>query len=176
MSQEPNNSGNVNPDIEQDSEQDLPEQIAVRLAKRERLNEIGDAYPVSLPITHTIDGVREAYPNLEIDTATGDKVALAGRIVALEHGDQGMLAKAFVTHQNSQSRLLGRQLLLILVFIQPLGHVQAVEQAAVIQAGGQRCHMRLHRPPCLGLKRRLQAVEQRCDHRRRLPHRHGRRA
>jgi lysyl-tRNA synthetase class 2 len=27
-------------------EQDLPEQIAVRLAKRERLNELSDAYPV----------------------------------------------------------------------------------------------------------------------------------
>jgi lysyl-tRNA synthetase class 2 len=81
MSQDSNATGNVNPDIEQDSEQDLPEQIAVRLAKRERLNELGDAYPVSLPITHTIDGVRAAYPNLEIDTATGDKVALAGRIV-----------------------------------------------------------------------------------------------
>jgi lysyl-tRNA synthetase class 2 len=81
MSQDSNATGNVNPDIEQDSEQDLPEQIAVRLAKRERLNELGDAYPVSLPITHTIDGVRAAYPSLEIDTATGDKVALAGRIV-----------------------------------------------------------------------------------------------
>jgi len=81
MSQDSNATGNVNPDIEQDSEQDLPEQIAVRLAKRERLNELGDAYPVSLPITHTIDGVRATYPNLEIDTATGDKVALAGRIV-----------------------------------------------------------------------------------------------
>mgnify|MGYP000576620207 CR=1 FL=1 len=62
-------------------EQDLPEQIAVRLAKRERLIAEGEAYPVSLPITHTIDGVREAYPDLEIDVATGDKVALAGRIV-----------------------------------------------------------------------------------------------
>ena len=81
MSQDTNASGNVNPDIEQDSEQDLPEQIAVRLAKRERLNELGDAYPVSLPITHTIDGVRAAYPDLETDVATGDKVALAGRIV-----------------------------------------------------------------------------------------------
>ena len=81
MSQDTNASGNVNPDIEQDPEQDLPEQIAVRLAKRERLNELGDAYPVSLPITHTIDGVRAAYPELEIDVATGDKVALAGRIV-----------------------------------------------------------------------------------------------
>ncbi|MSZ10741.1 MAG: lysine--tRNA ligase, partial [Actinobacteria bacterium] len=64
-----------------DAEENLPEQIAVRLAKRERLNEIGEAYPVSLPITHTIDSVRKSYPSLEVDTATGDKVALAGRIV-----------------------------------------------------------------------------------------------
>jgi lysyl-tRNA synthetase class 2 len=62
-------------------EQDLPEQIAVRLAKRERLLEKGEAYPVSLPITHTIDEVRTKYPDLEIDVATGDQVALAGRIV-----------------------------------------------------------------------------------------------
>jgi hypothetical protein len=52
MSQDSNATGNVNPDIEQDSEQDLPEQIAVRLAKRERLNETGDAYPVS-PVSYT---------------------------------------------------------------------------------------------------------------------------
>jgi lysyl-tRNA synthetase, class II len=64
-----------------DFEQDLPEQIAVRLAKRDRLNELGDAYPVSLPITHTIEQVRAAYPDLEIDVATGDKVALAGRVM-----------------------------------------------------------------------------------------------
>ena len=62
-------------------EQDLPEQIAVRLAKRDRLNELGDAYPVSLPITHTIEQVRAAYPDLEIDVATGDKVGLAGRVM-----------------------------------------------------------------------------------------------
>ena len=64
-----------------DFEQDLPEQIAVRLAKRERLNELGDAYPVSLPITHTIEQVRAAYPDLEIDVATGDKVGIAGRVM-----------------------------------------------------------------------------------------------
>ena len=64
-----------------DIEQDLPEQIAVRLAKRDRLNELGDAYPVSLPITHTIEQVRAAYPDLEIDVATGDKVSLAGRVM-----------------------------------------------------------------------------------------------
>ena len=67
--------------IEHEDEQDLPEQIAIRLEKRERLNQLGDAYPVSLPITHTIDQVRAAYPDLEVDVATGDQVALVGRVM-----------------------------------------------------------------------------------------------
>jgi lysyl-tRNA synthetase class 2 len=66
--------------LENDSE-DLPEQIAVRMAKREKLNALSDAYPVSLPITHTIAEVRAEFPELEIDVATGKKVALAGRVV-----------------------------------------------------------------------------------------------
>ncbi|MFM7014110.1 MAG: lysine--tRNA ligase [Actinomycetota bacterium] len=60
---------------------DLPEQIAVRLAKRERLIDSGEAYPVSLPITHTIAEVRKAFPDLEIDVATGTVVGVAGRVV-----------------------------------------------------------------------------------------------
>lgn len=65
-----------------EDEQDLPEQIAIRLAKRERILESGsDAYPVSLPITHTIDQIRDKYPDLEIDVATGDKVSIAGRVM-----------------------------------------------------------------------------------------------
>ena len=67
--------------IEHEDEQDLPEQIAIRLEKRERLNQLGDAYPVSLPITHTIDQVRDSYPDLEVDVATGDQVALVGRVM-----------------------------------------------------------------------------------------------
>ncbi|MFM2184998.1 MAG: hypothetical protein RIS55_646 [Actinomycetota bacterium] len=67
--------------IEHEDEQDLPEQIAIRLEKRERLNQLGDAYPVSLPITQTIDQVRAAYPDLEVDVATGDQVALVGRVM-----------------------------------------------------------------------------------------------
>ena len=66
--------------LENDSE-DLPEQIAVRMAKREKLNDLSDAYPVSLPITHTISEVRAEFPELEVDVATGKKVALAGRVV-----------------------------------------------------------------------------------------------
>jgi lysyl-tRNA synthetase class 2 len=65
-----------------DDEQDLPEQIAIRLAKRERILAAGsEAYPVSLAITHTIDQVKNKYPDLEIDVATGDKVSIAGRVM-----------------------------------------------------------------------------------------------
>ena len=64
---------------------DLPEQIAVRMQKRERLNQISSAYPVSLPITHTIEAVRAHYPNLEADISTGDEVSVAGRIMFLRN-------------------------------------------------------------------------------------------
>lgn len=62
-------------------EQDLPEQIAIRLEKREKLNQIGEAYPVSLPITHTIEATKAKYPNLEADVSTGEVVGLAGRVM-----------------------------------------------------------------------------------------------
>jgi len=63
-------------------EQDLPEQIAIRLAKRERLIASGsEAYPVSLEITATIDQVKNKYPDLDIDVATGESVGLAGRVM-----------------------------------------------------------------------------------------------
>ncbi|MFM1785779.1 MAG: hypothetical protein RLZZ108_803 [Actinomycetota bacterium] len=61
--------------------EDLPEQIAIRLEKRERLNKLSDAYPVALPITHTIEEVRATYPDLEVDVATGDFVGIAGRVM-----------------------------------------------------------------------------------------------
>ena len=65
-----------------EDEQDLPEQIAIRLAKRDRILAAGsEAYPVSLAITHTIDQVKNKYPDLEIDVATGDKVSIAGRVM-----------------------------------------------------------------------------------------------
>ena len=66
--------------LENESE-DLPEQIAIRMAKREKLNDLSDAYPVSLPLTHTISEVRAEFPDLEIDAVTGKKVAIAGRVV-----------------------------------------------------------------------------------------------
>lgn len=64
---------------------DVPEQMAVRLEKRRRLLEKSQAYPVSLPISHSIEEVKTRYPNLEIDIATGETVSIAGRIMFLRN-------------------------------------------------------------------------------------------
>jgi lysyl-tRNA synthetase class 2 len=65
-----------------DHEDDVPEQIRVRREKRQRLLDSGrEPYPVRVPRTHTIPQVRAAYPDLEPDTATGDVVAIAGRVI-----------------------------------------------------------------------------------------------
>ena len=64
---------------------DLPEQIAFRMEKREKLNQLSSAYPVTLPITNTIEATKAHYPNLEADVSTGDKVGLAGRIMFLRN-------------------------------------------------------------------------------------------
>lgn len=65
---------------------DVPEQMRVRRAKRERLLDAGVApYPVSVPRTHTIEDVRAAYPDLEPGTETDDVVGVAGRVVFLRN-------------------------------------------------------------------------------------------
>lgn len=63
-------------------EEDLPEQMRIRRAKRDALTDRGiDPYPVSLPITHSIREVRVAYPDLETDTSTGEEVSVVGRVI-----------------------------------------------------------------------------------------------
>ena len=65
-----------------DPEDDVPEQIRVRREKRQRLLDSDhEPYPVRVPRTHTIPQVRAAYPDLDPDTATGDVVAIAGRVI-----------------------------------------------------------------------------------------------
>ena len=61
---------------------DLPEQMRVRLGKREALLEAGvDPYPVGFPRTATIAEIRAAYPGLPPDTATGDFAGVVGRVI-----------------------------------------------------------------------------------------------
>ena len=61
---------------------DLPDQMRVRRAKLDRLTLEGvDAYPVGYPRTGPLADVRDAYGDLPPDTFTGDRVAVAGRVV-----------------------------------------------------------------------------------------------
>ncbi|HEV8024802.1 MAG TPA: lysine--tRNA ligase, partial [Candidatus Nanopelagicales bacterium] len=65
-----------------DIDEDLPEQIRIRRAKRDALASLGmDPYPVSLPITDTIAHVRAAHPDLPVDARTGETVAVVGRVI-----------------------------------------------------------------------------------------------
>ncbi|MBI3224946.1 MAG: lysine--tRNA ligase [Mycolicibacterium cosmeticum] len=61
---------------------DLPEQYRIRQAKRARLLADGrDPYPVEVARTHSLTELRAAYPDLEVDTQTGDVVGVAARVV-----------------------------------------------------------------------------------------------
>ncbi|MDR2998214.1 MAG: lysine--tRNA ligase, partial [Microbacterium sp.] len=65
---------------------DTFEQREVRLAKRdkliaERADAAGGAFPVSVPVTHTIPALRAEYGELEAGAETGVVVGVAGRIV-----------------------------------------------------------------------------------------------
>jgi lysyl-tRNA synthetase class 2 len=70
--------------------EEISEQKAVRLAKRERINAASDdlgagAYPVSLPITTSIPEVRDRFVGLGVDERSGETVGLAGRVVHLRN-------------------------------------------------------------------------------------------
>ena len=65
-------------------EDDIHEQKAVRLGKRERLiaervDASGGAYPVAVPVTDTIPALRERYADLEAGAETGVTASVAGR-------------------------------------------------------------------------------------------------
>lgn len=69
-----------------DDADDVIEQKAVRLAKRERLlseraDAAGGAYPVAVAVTDTIPSLRERYADLEAGAETGVIASVAGRVV-----------------------------------------------------------------------------------------------
>ena len=68
------------------TEEEVSEQKAVRLAKRDKLNESGvEAYPVSVPVTTTIPAVRAKWGWLEADQVSGETVGISGRVVFLRN-------------------------------------------------------------------------------------------
>jgi lysyl-tRNA synthetase class 2 len=68
------------------SDDDLPEQMRVRRGKRDRMLAEGtEPYPVEVPRTHTLAEVRAAHSDLPLDTATGDRVGVTGRVMFLRN-------------------------------------------------------------------------------------------
>jgi lysyl-tRNA synthetase class 2 len=67
--------------------EDLPEQLKVRREKRARLLASGhQAYPVTVPRTHTLAEVRATYADLATDSNSGDLVSVAGRVMFVRIG------------------------------------------------------------------------------------------
>ena len=61
---------------------DVPEQMRVRRAKRERLIAADiDPYPVGVARTHTLAQVRQQHADLEVGAETDDVVGVAGRVM-----------------------------------------------------------------------------------------------
>lgn len=61
---------------------DMSEQMQIRLDKRAKLIESGrEAYPVGVPVTHTIEEIRSKWGHLEADEVSGEVVGIAGRVV-----------------------------------------------------------------------------------------------
>ena len=82
---------------------DVPEQIRVRRAKRDRmLAQGGEPYPVAVPVTHTVAQVRDAHGDLAAGEETDVVVGVAGRVVFLRN--TGRLC--FATVQDGEGRRL----------------------------------------------------------------------
>ncbi|MDF2047943.1 lysine--tRNA ligase [Microbacterium sp. Kw_RZR3] len=110
-------------DAAEPTEDDVFEQKAVRLGKRERLlaertDAAGGPYPVVVPVTDTIPALRERYADLEAGAETGVTAAVAGRVVfsrntgklcfaSLQAGDgsriQAMVSLAAVGEESLQA-------------------------------------------------------------------------
>jgi lysyl-tRNA synthetase class 2 len=64
------------------ADDNVPEQVRVRLEKRARMLESGiDPYPVGYPRTVTAAALREKYGSLPPDTATGEVAGVTGRVM-----------------------------------------------------------------------------------------------
>jgi lysyl-tRNA synthetase, class II len=105
------------------TDDDVFEQKAVRLAKRERLlaertDAAGGPYPVVVPVTDSIPALRERYADLEAGAETGVRAGVAGRVVfsrntgklcfaSLQAGDgsriQAMVSLAVVGEESLQA-------------------------------------------------------------------------
>ncbi|MDO5731601.1 lysine--tRNA ligase [Corynebacterium sphenisci] len=96
---------------------DLPEQLKVRRAKRDRLLAEGtDPYPVAVPRTHTLAEVRAGWGHLEAGQETDDVVTVVGRVIfvrttgklcfaTLQEGDGTQLQAMLSLREVGEARL-----------------------------------------------------------------------
>ena len=81
------------------------EQVRVRREKYDRLVAAGaPPYPVGYPRTATLQEVRDAHPDLELDAQTGSVVAVAGRVVLARTG--GKLCFATLQEGGAQLQVM----------------------------------------------------------------------
>ncbi len=84
---------------------DLPEQVRVRRAKYDRLVAAGTPpYPLGYRRTATLEDVRARFADLSPDTATGEVVSVAGRVVLSRTG--GKLCFATVQQADAQLQVM----------------------------------------------------------------------
>lgn len=83
----------------------LSEQRLIRRAKRQALLDAGvEAYPLGYPRTATLSQVRERYPDLPVDHATGDTVAVTGRVMFVRN--TGRLCFATLQEEGTQLQVM----------------------------------------------------------------------
>ena len=86
-------------------DESVNEQMAVRLAKLERLRADGvDPYPVGFHPTATCGGIRAGHPDTPADTRTGDRVSVAGRLMLQR--DHGHLVFATIRDWSGDLQLM----------------------------------------------------------------------
>ena len=69
-----------------DGTDDLPEQMQIRRDKRRRILDTGrQAYPVTVPVTHSIEQVRELFPEVAPGDMTATEVAVSGRVLFIRN-------------------------------------------------------------------------------------------
>jgi lysyl-tRNA synthetase, class II len=77
-----------------EDQRDVPEQMQVRLDKLDRIRAAGtDPYPVAFPRTATIAQIRDKYPDLAPDTATGQHAGVTGRVMLYRTGGKLCFAR-----------------------------------------------------------------------------------
>lgn len=74
------------PATSEQADDDLPEQLRVRREKRTTMLAEGvEPYPLGFPRTATLRDIRDKFGDLAPDTATGEKVAVTGRVIFLRN-------------------------------------------------------------------------------------------